>query len=43
MSEPSKLPFLPDGDHYAIAAVATRSAQLDHVIPVHDLALLSPD
>jgi hypothetical protein len=29
-----KLPFLPDEHHYAIAAVATRSAQLDHSIEV---------
>jgi hypothetical protein len=29
---PKKLPFLPDEHHYAIAHVATRSAQLDQVI-----------
>jgi hypothetical protein len=29
---PKKLPFLPDEHHYAIAHVATRAAQLDHVI-----------
>jgi hypothetical protein len=29
---PSKLPFLPDEHHYAIAHVATRAAQLDHTI-----------
>jgi hypothetical protein len=29
---PSKLPFLPDDHHYAIAHVATRAAQLDHTI-----------
>jgi hypothetical protein len=28
----SKLPFLPDDHHYAIANVAARSAQLDHYI-----------
>jgi hypothetical protein len=31
---PKKLPFLPDEHHYAIAHVATRAAQLDHVIEV---------
>ena len=29
---PKKLPFLPDEHHYAIAHVATRSAQLDHMV-----------
>jgi hypothetical protein len=36
-----KLPFLPDEHHFAIAAVATRSAQLDHHIEfVINLAFL---
>jgi hypothetical protein len=42
MSEPAKLPFLPDGHHYAIVAVTSRAAQLDHMIPRTILALLSP-
>ena len=29
---PNKLPFLSDDHHYAIAHVATRSAQLEHTI-----------
>lgn len=29
-----KLPVLPEDHHYAIAAVATQSAQLDHQIPL---------
>jgi hypothetical protein len=35
-----KLPFLPDAYHYAIAAVAARSAQLDHIIPLAMVGLL---
>jgi hypothetical protein len=37
-----KLPFLPEAYHYAIAAVAARSAQLDHLIPIMVFGLLSP-
>jgi hypothetical protein len=36
----TKLPFLPDAHHYAIAHVATRAAQLDHMIEAAIQALL---
>jgi hypothetical protein len=37
-----KLPFLPEAHHFAIAAVAIRSAQLDHQIPIIVAGLLGP-
>ena len=40
MSAPEKLPFLPVAHHYAIAAVAARSAQLDHTVELVGAALL---
>ena len=40
MTTTQKLPFLPDAHHYAIAAVAARSAQLDHSIEIAAYSLL---
>ena len=39
---PNKLPFLPDEYHYAIAHVASRAAQLDHVIEYAIVAQFKP-